>query len=239
MKPGQVIVCGDTHASFGYFNNMLNTLKPSIVLQCGDFGYWDRGTWIKGATGNFVEDVKPHNTKVYWCDGNHEDHVLLMQLMEEHGRDKPIEIRENIFFCPRGSTLQLPDGRNVLFMGGAYSIDKHYRKPYIDWFPEETITSEDMTRLPDMKIDIVISHTCPSFVAPLLRLPKYYYGGDKVHDPSCDYLTRVFEKYNPQRWYFGHWHLFQNLFVNDTYFQALSHNESAQRWWIPLHKEGV
>ena len=45
--------------------------------------------------------------------------------------------------------LGLPDGRIVLFMGGADSIDKKYRKIGFDWFPEELITQKDIYELPD------------------------------------------------------------------------------------------
>ena len=51
--------------------------------------------------------------------------------------------------------MALPDGRTVLFMGGALSVDKAWRTPGYDWFPEESITTGDLDRLPDVHVDIV------------------------------------------------------------------------------------
>lgn len=237
MKKGLVLVCGDTHADFRELNTIMAHNEPSVVLVCGDFGYWNKSTWRKGTVGNFVDGIKPGNTKVYWCDGNHEDHNLLQQLRKEHGREKPIEVAHNVFYCPRGSTLELEDGRTVLFMGGAYSIDKAYRTPHVDWFPEEVISEEDMRHLPDTKVDIVISHTCPSFVAKNLILPHHYYGVGKVIDQSCSHLDKVFDKYNPSLWYFGHWHIQQNMYVNGAFFQCLNEMQRKGLNCVPLHKE--
>ena len=54
----------------------------------------------------------------------------------------------NIFYMPRGSVLSLSDGRNVLFMGGAESVDKRRRTPGYDWFKQELIRPQDLSNLP-------------------------------------------------------------------------------------------
>jgi len=66
----------------------------------------------------------------------------------------------------RGSVLKLPDKRNILFIGGALSIDKKQRTIGYDWFPQETISQKNIFELPDEKIDIVISHTAPKYFHP-------------------------------------------------------------------------
>jgi len=46
--------------------------------------------------------------------------------------------------------------------GGLLRGHKAWRTPGYDWFPEESITTGDLDRLPDIHVDIVISHTCPA-----------------------------------------------------------------------------
>jgi hypothetical protein len=184
---------GDIHGEFARLNCIINKHKPKIILACGDFGYWP----------NFRSQIiKNGNTKIYFCDGNHEDHNALKGLMEYH-RKGPIEIQKNIFFMPRGRVLKL-NNKNILFIGGAESIDKDYRIPGSTWFPEESITEADIDRLPNIKIDIVISHTCPSFVVEEMNLTPW--NGKNSDDQSPTMLNKVYEKYKPTEWFYGHFH---------------------------------
>ena len=222
------IVCGDFHGYFKLVNKFLNK-KPGVnsILQCGDFGYWPKSNDIFYASiyrspKHFNEySLKNKKTKIYFCDGNHEDHESLKSLENN-------EIMKNVFYMKRGSVLALPDGRNVLFIGGAYSIDKKYRTPGEDWFPEEMISQQDIANLPDTEIDIVISHTSPTE----FKVKDYH--EDYHRDSSRDALSYVLEKYHPKLWYFGHMHLFQQGFNSDCKWTCLSSIESSQQWWIKL-----
>ena len=125
----------------------------------------------------------------------------------------------------RGSTLTLPDKRNVLFIGGALSIDKDQRVIGESWFPEETITQKDVMNLPDIKIDIVISHTAPGFFK-IFR--------DDIEDPSRKALYYVFDKYLPSLWYFGHMHKFKEDYYRGCHWTVLSCPGNEYKWWIEL-----
>jgi len=59
------------------------------------------------------------------------------------------------------STLILPDGRVVCFIGGAYSLDRP-RKPGKAWWPDKEILSpEVLDHLPGCA-DIVVALTAPN-----------------------------------------------------------------------------
>ena len=119
----KVLFLGDLHNQFTSLNIIINKQKPDIVICCGDFGYWPK--W-KGSQK--LSEIKPQGAKIYWIDGNHDDHWSI--------RDRETdELEKDIIYMPRGSTMQLDDGRNILFMGGALSIDKHLRREGWDWFP--------------------------------------------------------------------------------------------------------
>lgn len=194
----KVLMMGDVHGRFIEMNKILNTIKPDITIQTGDFGYWPKFK---------TQQIEKPTGKLYWIDGNHEDHDSLMEREND-------ELWPNIIYKPRGSTLTLPDNRKVLFMGGADSIDKQYRTQGYDWFIEELITEEDIHNLPDTHIDIVVSHTVPQFI----KLKGLY----EIPDISRFYLNEVYDKYRPTQWYAGHFHFYNKQKFNNCTFTILS-----------------
>ncbi len=229
----KILVLGDTHAEFNKINTLINKKHPDLILQCGDFDYWpamddkyELGNKRVDSQGRIIKrskwrqcGIKNGKTKINFCDGNHEDHWSLKKL-------KSNEICPNIFYMKRGACLTLADGRNVLFLGGAESTDKESRELGRDWFPEEIITANDIENLPDKKIDIVISHTCPKEFSG--NLPQH--NEQKFTDPSMDTLSYVLNRYRPSLWYFAHFHLFKTGVINDVRWTAL--NMASQTGWF-------
>lgn len=214
----KVLIVGDIHAEFGALNKLINQKNPDLVLSCGDFGYWPNFKNISQ-----LSDIKLGKSKIMWCDGNHENFWELKKRESD-------EIVPNVIYMPRGSTYDLPDGRRIMFFGGADSIDKNYRTLGIDWFPEEIITQKDIYDLPDKKIDIFITHTCSNEIKnKLLHLNPL-----KINDPSNDALSYLWNKYRPSMWFFGHWHNFVQGNYEKTRWWALSHPPQGSRWWIWL-----
>lgn len=221
---------GDVHGEFGVLNSFINKRHPKIILQCGDFGYWPNldvvfkrdwktGGYVKSRTDN----IKTQGTKIYWCDGNHEDHWSLQKRETD-------ELWPDVFYMPRGSTMELPDGRTVLFMGGADSIDKDARKLGVDWFPEEVIRYADIQNLPggNRKIDIVISHTCPKEFDPC-----FWAVDTRLNDCSRDALSHILHSYDPPLWYFAHWHTYKTGYDKGCRWTCLN-TCGENNWWLPL-----
>lgn len=210
--------CGDTHGEFFFLNQYLKTSKSDDnFFICGDFGYWDKSTFREGK--GFYHDLikNPNNSKIYFCDGNHENHVLLKELERKQGWKNPIEIKENIFYCPRGSALLLDDGRRVLFVGGADSIDKRWRDSYVNWFPQEVLRFKEYERIDfSMKYDIVISHTCP--LNCLSWMQSISSKIMKCYDFTSDLLQSIFDRVQPDKWYFGHWHQYDTRMIDNCSF---------------------
>ena len=217
VKKLKIMVTGDVHANWSGLNDVLNNKRPDIVLVCGDFGYWPEDKEEK-------YDMTRINTQggtIHWCDGNHENHHAIRDL-------KSNVIRQNIIYQPRGSTLTLPDGRTVMFFGGADSHDKEYRILNIDWFKEEIPSQTDLDRAMAFngKVDIMISHTCPQ------EIPIF--DDERSHDPTRKMLSILWEKYRPSLWYFGHWHRSKLGKFGETTWRALDYATHPNWWcWLP------
>jgi Icc-related predicted phosphoesterase len=217
-----IVIMGDIHGEFGKLNKFINTKQPKMIIQVGDFGYWPRWNTETHKKEWAKEDVvKAQNTIIHFCDGNHEDHWAL--------RDRTTdELYPNTFYQPRGSYITLEDGRNVMFFGGAESIDKDYRVLGHDWFPEETITQKDMFGLPDIKVDIMITHTCPHEFEV-----KCFAGEAKSTDPSKMALSYLLDRYKPDHWYFGHYHVKVSGKHDNTKWHCIDMSRNSQ-WWVKL-----
>lgn len=202
----KILVLGDLHGAWGALNDLIRKQEPDMVLQVGDFGYFPA---IRDKRGKCRYDPQRWTVNgdvpVHFCPGNHEDHHALRRLEEEFGH-RSIEVAPLVYYQPRGSSITLPDGRVVLFMGGAFSVDWQLRN---DWCGDlELLHQEDLERIPD-KVDIVVSHTCPRSFGLRRSRGKWPAGGDPVPDPSQDVLRDLLKAKNPARWYFGHLHWFQ------------------------------
>ena len=193
---------GDTHGLWGDLNVFLNKKKPDILVVCGDFGHWPGHDFAS------YKRIKNPNTKIYWCDGNHENHHDLRDRLNKGDPRRIMAVGDNIYYVPRGRCLDLPFLGNTMFLGGAHSIDKQWRTPGLDWFPEEILREADVSWVsPNVKVDTIISHTCPEeFDIQIHGFEKL----GKVSDPTRHVLSMMLEKYKPKKWYFGHWHTFQS-----------------------------
>lgn len=253
-----IIAMGDLHGVWNRANFLIAKHRPSIVLQAGDFGWWPNfDNTTKISTGiwrrNMLDPLAPKreskwsqqglrlgNSKLYFCPGNHEDWIDL-EARATSVNPHSVELFKNVFYMPRCSTLDLPDGRRVLFIGGASSIDKSERTAWYDWFPQETVTLEDIDALPDTSIDIVVSHACPTEFKEQLNEDsddwrvRDSYWSQKFSDPSCHQLSKVLHKYNPRYWIFGHYHVSKRGRSYDTDWFCL--NKTGETgWWIFLPK---
>jgi len=225
----KTIIGGDTHMEFGKLNEFIVENSPDVIIICGDFGFWPR----------YYNDRMPilrnGDTVVYWCDGNHEDHDMLdVEWGKVNRKRVPVEIKHNVFFMPRGTILELAN-RRILFCGGAESIDRAYRRSGVDWFEQEIITDDDIEAMPDTDITTVISHAAPMFIKEAMGMSRHDmpYGepfdfpegsvfGEVGFGRSSFLLEKVFAKYLPQEWYFGHYHKSFHSFQRGCNFRGLN-----------------
>jgi predicted phosphodiesterase len=178
----KLLIVGDLHgnvpamrAAFAYACRV----EADQIIQVGDFGYgWDRQQF-KGGDGliecGFIRQVekcvKETGIPLYWLDGNHENFDMLGYAMEGERtsnvapmklqEDGTYECRPGIFYIPRGTVLERGE-KKILVCGGASSVDKARRKPFISWWPQELITTDDVKKCAAAgKVDILLTHDLP------------------------------------------------------------------------------
>lgn len=236
----KILVVGDLHGEFGRLNHFVNKRQPDLILACGDFGYWPRmvGKPIRTTyTHRIIFDqglAQLKNKKgdgspipIHFADGNHEDHESLLNLLDQADPLARVEVAPHVYWQPRGSTLTLPDGRIVCFLGGAKSTDQEHRTQGEDWFPEEVLTEDVLDRLPG-HADIVISHTQPRTFGLRRR------GWDRwCIDLTEDVLEEALRILRPERWYFGHFHQSRQGESEGTRWHVLNMCPETG-WWMWL-----
>lgn len=224
-----VFVIGDLHGRWDALTPMLQNVSqlPEVeegdritILQTGDMGYAPKLNW---SPKDFVPMLPwGYPATVIFTPGNHDDHDSIDSLNFSNGF---CEVSPSIYCADFGSVYADSHGRRFLFCGGAKSIDAQNRTKGVDWWTQEIISPEKMVKLPDVNIDIVISHTCPSSFDIELTT---------IFDPSQSYLQDVLRKYRPKFWFFSHFHMFKTGFGEGCQWWMLNNVERKENWWMPV-----
>lgn len=209
-----IYITGDTHGDIGRFSDICseNDLREhDKLLICGDFGFiWynSRDHTGKTADNSQLDELSKKPYEVLFIDGNHENINELYSYPEIEKYGAPAhKIRDNIYHLERGRIYHI--GGNTFFtFGGAYSIDKAYRKQNISWWPQEMPHDDEYRRAIESlktagnKVDYIITHTCPGEIVKLML--------HKIPSPEEYELNGFFDwimhETEFKQWYFGHWH---------------------------------
>lgn len=143
-------------------------------------------------------EIRPHHFPTYetkqWNDG-----VVFYE-----------EQYPNLLFAKDGEIFTM-DGLAHLVIGGAYSVDKHYRiaRGYGWWEdeqPSEEIKAYVEEQIQNHQVDVILSHTCPyTYIPREAFLPMV--NQDEVDDSTERWLDRIEESVDYRAWLCGHWHI--------------------------------
>jgi UDP-2,3-diacylglucosamine pyrophosphatase LpxH len=230
-----IIILGDPHSVFALrqmVNKVCSSVSNTAMICVGDcgFGIWG-GATEDALMASMHQDLSRKNNKLFIIRGNHDDPSYFTN-------DHPFNNYSNISLVTDYSRVFIP---SVLFIGGAVSVDRLDRiasNQKTVWWPDEILVYKDCSHMKD--IQIVISHTAPSFCEPLgfNTFVKNYIKKEK--EAGLDYLeeqllqereslTKIYEELSKNNkithWFYGHFHKNISSVINDTKFICVDQND--------------
>lgn len=205
---------GDTHGNFkriAEFCDKHNTTKEDVMCILGDAGI----NYYLGKIDHFLKEfLKDLPITLFCIHGNHEERPQNIPSYDEMEWNNGIVYYEedypNILFAKDGEIYNI-NGKSILVIGGAYSVDKEYRlKNNFMWFEDEQPNEEIKQYVKEQikkqeHFDIVLSHTCPIMTEPTHMFLKCI-DQSKVDKSTERFLQDIADKIDFDSWYFGHFH---------------------------------
>lgn len=202
-----LLLIGDIHGKWQSYAKLLTDNPADRSIQLGDFGWGfepndsDRAQKVEKAMNEIPGDHK-------YFRGNH---------------DCPAECA-NHEFCL--DDLHWEPDHGLMVIAGANSIDRDWRTPGFDWWPEEELSYDQLMEAIDLyeqrRPRIVLSHECPEDIVP------YMFSWYRKEYPSRtrEALGNMLSLHQPDIWFFGHWHQTQIFHQNNTKFVCLGELDS-------------
>lgn len=205
-EPDTIAFVGDWHMNLRWAKGAVEYAAKQgarVIIHLGDFGTFSHPSFLSILTRKLEE----FDLVLYFVDGNHEDHQFLAQLSTQE--DGTHRLTDRIFHLPRGYRWEW-GGVTFLALGGAHSVDRMNRTPGFDWYPEETITSQQATQaIEGGPADIMVTHDCPSGVdIPDLGTQALQWPPEEIRssEQHRELLRTVVDAVQPALLYHGHYH---------------------------------
>ncbi|MXX89836.1 MAG: hypothetical protein F4213_02830 [Boseongicola sp. SB0677_bin_26] len=208
-----LVLVGDIHGKFLPFHALARRVlgRGAAVVQVGDFGH---GFLDGGTAAGAGEFFRANAGTCGFIRGNHDDPEV----------------------C-RTMPGWIPDGHqdpawDIMFVGGAFSVDRHLRTQGLDWWEDEECSIAELNgivdRYAEVKPRIMVTHDAPSAaieaVFPHARLFRPL-------SRTMQAFDAMFEAHRPDAWIFGHWHRSASAVVDGTRFQCLGELGSCTLSW--------
>lgn len=199
-------IIGDIHGDF-YIYRMLLDDWDGQSIQVGDFGIGFAGDYWHENVNDFHK-----NTNHSFIRGNH---------------DNPDMCKKEMIGCIADGTVK----DDVMYIGGAWSIDQNTRTPGLDWWRDEQLSQSELDMLIDVyatvKPRVMITHDCPTLAAYYMFIKDGHSISQRTMylTRTGEALQRMFEIHQPEFHFFGHWHITKQMEINGTKFHCLGIND--------------
>jgi predicted phosphodiesterase len=196
---------GDVHGYVRELQLVLNNLPQEVtsVVQVGDMGVGFEKS--KYWHTNLDDMMVRKNAK--FIRGNH---------------DSPNECKKMKSWIPDSTVIN-----DVMYMGGAWSIDHHWRTMGIDMWEDEELSYADLNIAINMfelaQPRVMVTHDCPAEIALelFIKTGNSLGGKNQFKTRTASALQAMFEVHQPDLHIFGHWHTDVDKVVNGTRFICL------------------
>lgn len=179
------------------YNFLLKKIKDiDESIQVGDFGIGFR------LNPTHLYDYNKH----LFIRGNHDDPRLC--------KSQPNYIEDG--------TVK----NDIMFVGGASSIDKAWRVEDIDWWRDEELSYEDLDRMIDIfdvtRPNVMVTHEAPNYAVKHFGLRIF-----EDNSRTRGAFDRMFEMHKPKFWIFGHWHIDFDKIIDGCRFICINQRSYA------------
>lgn len=117
---------------------------------------------------------------------------------------------------------------DVMFVGGATSIDKAYRIRNYTWWEDEELSLQDLNLMIDVyrnqRPRVMVTHDCPEFIAEKVMAAHNQVKFAEISSTRVAFQAML-EAHQPDIWVFGHWHVSFDKLMNGTRFVCLAELE--------------
>ena len=167
----RILYLGDIHGNFNLIHQYVKKydIKDAHIIQVGDFGVGFSSLDKERRSLSMFHDLFVKNNVIVWAiRGNHD--------YRPYFDNDPFGF-SNIRLIPDYTVLEL-EGNKILCVGGAVSVDREWRytgaqrrgdfevKPGQSWWNDEIFVLEKDKLVDLTGINIVVTHTCPSYCPP-------------------------------------------------------------------------
>ena len=224
-----MIFLGDIHGEFNLLISMIKKFdfQNLNLIQVGDFGVgFTSLEEDKEMFSKLNDELTVRNVVLHAIRGNHDNPCFFSE---------EIFSFSNIIFVKDYSIINI-EGKNILFVGGAISIDRNQRiQNNFGWWKDEVfnLDKKKLDELDLSSIEIIVSHTAPNFAYPI-SFSSIVYKFAK-HDPKLleelrkeremvnDFFSYLKEKSNClTHFYYGHFHDSNHETIEDVNFKLLN-----------------
>lgn len=198
-------IIGDIHGKiYDYQSYSIHDFKGPTI-QVGDFGIgYSSDYWHDNVAA--WQEAHPHHR---FIRGNHDD---------------PTRCKSMPGFIKDG-TIE----NDVMFIGGAWSIDGAGKSHGIGWWRDEECSIQQLNQFYDMYVTmrprVMITHDAPTKITNEMFVQTgLAIGGPnarKIQTRTGEALQAMFDTYQPEEWFYGHWHHTMQYKYGRTIFQCI------------------
>ena len=187
----EIVFIGDVHGKYNKYHKIISNYPKTIQLG-------DMGVGFKRTNPSGKNEYYPNPSFDKMSKGNHR--------FIRGNHDNPHVCKYQKYWIQDGYVED-----NMMFVGGACSVDRAWRTEGYDWWSEEELTHKELWEIQTIynehKPEIMVTHDAPEFLVNYLIAASGR--TSKISFPS---VTRqafdgYFYNHKPKLWLFGHWHI--------------------------------
>jgi len=222
-KDKPILFLGDHHGEWRF---LFDIIREKNIENCNIISVGDLGIGFKykkeseySQSEKLSNTFKDKNINFYGIAGNHDNRFFF------EGKNR---IFYDNFELIEDYTIMEYNGKSIQFVGGAISIDRTARKEGVSYWEDEAVK---LDRDKCKKVDILVSHTTPSWCFPQ-QLNEMVYGwaredayliGDLSNERAI--MNEIFKICQPTQHFYGHFHSSVTETINGCTHKLLDINE--------------